>query len=25
VRICNQLIKQVKKCVFLDRTQGGQI
>jgi len=25
VKICNQLIKKVKKYGFLDRTQGGQI
>jgi len=25
VKICNQLIKKVKKYGFLHRTQGGQI
>jgi len=25
MKICNQLVKNVKKCVFLDRTLCGQI
>jgi len=25
VKICNELVKEVKKYVFSDRTQGGQI
>jgi len=25
VKICNELVKKVKKYGFLDKTQGGQI